>query len=310
MANYILNKYIDISKEVLNALEFNKPIVALESTIISHGMPYPKNMETAIGLESIIKENGAIPATIAIIDGRIKVGLNSEQIEYLSYDKNIVKVSRRDIPYVIAMGISGATTVASTMIFSNICGIRLFSTGGIGGVHRGAEKTFDISADLTELSTTSVAIVCAGVKSILDINLTLEKLETLGVPVIGYKTDNFPAFYLRESGFKTDVKAETPIQCAEILKAKWDLGLLGGVVIANPIPKEYEGNKDIIDSAIETALKEAQTLKIAGKETTPFLLDKVKDLTGGESLEANIALANNNADLAAKIAVEYCKLQR
>lgn len=308
MAIYKLNKYIDISKQVLDALEYNKPIVALESTIISHGMPYPTNMETALGLENIIKQNGATPATIAIIDGRIKVGLNSDQIEFLSCGKNIIKTSRRDIPYVIAMGLTGATTVSSTMIFSNLCGIKLFSTGGIGGVHRGAEKTFDISADLTELSTTSVAIVCAGVKSILDINLTLEKLETLGVPVIGYKTDNFPAFYLRDSGFKTDVRTDTPMQCAEILKAKWDLGLKGGAVIANPIPKEYEGNKKIINSAIETALQEAQALKISGKKTTPFLLDKVKELTGGESLEANIALANNNADLAAKIAVEYSKL--
>lgn len=308
MASYGLNKYVDINKQVLNAMEYSKPIVALESTIISHGMPYPKNMETALGLENIIKQNGATPATIAIIEGRVKIGLSSEQIEYLSYDKKIIKVSRRDIPYVIAMGLSGATTVASTMIFSNICGIKLFSTGGIGGVHRGAEKTFDISADLTELSTTSVAIVCAGVKSILDINLTLEKLETLGVPVIGYKTDCFPAFYLRDSGFNTDVKTDTPKQCAEILKTKWDLGLMGGVVIANPIPKEYEGDRNIINSAIEAALKEAEILKISGKETTPFLLDKVKELTGGESLEANIALANNNADLAAKIAVEYNKL--
>ncbi len=305
---YIINKYVDISKEVMNGLEHNKPIVALESTIISHGMPYPQNMETALGLENIIRQNEAIPATIAIINGRIKVGLSIDQIEQLSTGKDILKVSRRDIPYVIAMGLNGATTVASTMIFSNICGIKVFSTGGVGGVHRGAEKTFDISADLTEISNTSVAIVCAGVKSILDIGLTLERLETLGIPIIGYKTDKFPAFYLRDSGFKTDIKADTPIQCAEILKTKWDLGLRGGAIIANPIPQKYEGNKDIINKAIKAALEEAKTHKISGKDITPYLLDKVKDLTGGESLEANIALANNNADLAAKISVEYSKL--
>ncbi len=305
---YIINKYIDISEEVMNGLEHNKPIVALESTIISHGMPYPQNMETALGLENIIRQNEAIPATVAIINGRIKVGLSVDQIEQLSTGKDIKKVSRRDIPYVIAMGLNGATTVASTMIFSNMCGIKIFSTGGVGGVHRDAEKTFDISADLTELSNTSVAIVCAGVKSILDIGLTLEKLETLGVPVIGYKTNKFPAFYLRDSGFKTDIKADTTIQCAEILKAKWDLGLRGGVIVANPIPQKYEGNKYLIDKAIKTALNEAEIHKISGKDITPFLLDKVKELTGGESLEANIALANNNADLAAKIAVEYSKL--
>lgn len=308
MANYSINRYMDISKQVMSALEHDKPIVALESTIISHGMPYPQNMETALGLENIIKQNGAIPATIAIINGRIKIGLNNDQIEFLSSCQNIAKVSKRDIPYIIAMALNGATTVSSTMIFSNMCGIKIFATGGIGGVHHGAEKTFDISADLTELSTTSVAVVCAGSKSILDINLTLEKLETLGVPVLGYKTEDFPAFYLRSSGYKADFQVDTPSQCAEILKAKWGLGLKGGVVIANPIPQKYEANKEIINSAIETALKEAEKQKITGKKVTPFLLSKVKELTGGESLEANIALANNNADLAAKIAVEYSKL--
>lgn len=308
MANVIVNKYLDISKEVMNALEHDKPIVALESTIISHGMPYPQNMKTALGLENIIKQNGAVPATIAIINGRIKIGLTYDQIEFLSTSDDVTKVSRRDIPYIMAMKKNGATTVSSTMIFAAMCGIKVFATGGIGGVHRGAEKTFDISADLTELSKTSVAVVCAGSKSILDIGLTLEKLETLGVPVLGYKTEYFPAFYLRNSGYKADFKVDTPHQCANILKTKWELGLKGGIVIGNPIPKKFEGNREVINSAIETALKEVEKLKISGKEVTPFLLSKVKELTGGESLEANIALANNNADLAAKIAVEYSKL--
>ncbi len=308
MANYSINKYMDLNKQVIDALEYDKPIVALESTIISHGMPYPKNLETALGLENIIRQNGAIPATIAIIDGRIKIGLNNDQIESLSFDKDVAKVSRRDIPYIIASGKNGATTVSATMIFANLCGIRIFATGGIGGVHRGAEKSFDISADLTELSTTSVAVVCAGVKSILDINLTLERLETLGVPVIGYKTKDFPAFYLRNSGYSADFQAETPRQCAEILKIKWELGLNGGVVISNPIPSDYEGDKEKINNAIDIALKEAEKQNISGKNVTPFILSKVKEITKGESLEANIALVNSNADLAAKISVELCKL--
>lgn len=308
MTSIIVNKYIDINKEVMHALEHNKPIIALESTIISHGMPYPQNMKTALGLENIVKQNGAVPATIAIINGRIKIGLTHDQIEFLSTSNDVIKVSRRDIPYIIAMKKNGATTVSSTMIFAAMCGIKVFATGGIGGVHRGAEKTLDISADLTELSNTSVAVVCAGIKSILDIGLTLEKLETLGVPVLGYKTEDFPAFYLRSSGYKADFQVDTPNQCAEILKAKWDLGLKGGIVIGNPIPKKFEVNREVINSAIETALEEAEKLKITGKKVTPFLLSKVKELTDGESLEANIALANNNADLAAKIAVEYNKL--
>lgn len=308
MANIIVNRYMDISKEILNALEHDRPIVALESTIISHGMPYPQNMKTALGLENIIKQNGVVPATIAIIKGRIKIGLTHDQIEFLSASNDVIKVSRRDIPYVIAMKKNGATTVSSTMIFAAMCGIKVFATGGIGGVHHGAERSFDISADLTELSKTSVAVVCAGSKSILNIGLTLEKLETLGVPVLGYKTEYFPAFYLRSSGFKADFQVGTPNQCAEILKTKWDLGLKGGIVIGNPIPMKFEGNSKIINSAIETALEEAEKLKISGKEVTPFLLSKVEELTLGESLEANIALVNNNADLAAKIAMEYSKL--
>jgi pseudouridine-5'-phosphate glycosidase len=308
MIDISINKYTDISNEVLSALEYNKPIVALESTIISHGMPYPQNMKTAIDLENIIKLNGAVPATIAIINGRIKIGLTYDNIEFLSTGKDIIKVSRRDIPYVIAMKKSGSTTVSATMVFAAMYGIKVFATGGIGGVHRGAEKTFDISADLTELSQTSVAVVCAGPKSILDIGLTLEKLETFGVPVLGYKTNDFPAFYLRSSGFKTGIRVDTPLQCANILKTKWDLNLKGGIIIANPIPEKFEGNNEMINSAIETALKEAEKLNISGKKLTPFLLSEIEKLTDGKSLEANIALVNNNADLAAKIAVEYNKL--
>ena len=308
MTNININKYTDISKEVLNALEYDKPIVALESTIISHGMPYPQNIKTALGLENIIRQNGAVPATIAIINGRIKIGLTYDNIEFLSTNKDIIKVSRRDIPYVITLKKHGSTTVSATMIFAAMCGIKVFATGGIGGVHRGAEKTFDISADLIELSQTSVAVVCAGPKSILDIGLTLEQLETYGVSVLGYKTNEFPAFYLRNSGFKTNFKADTPLQCAEILKTKWDLCLKGGVLIANPIPKNFEGNNEVINSAIESSLKEAEKLNISGKELTPFLLSEIGKLTDGKSLESNIALVNNNADLAAKIAVEYNKL--
>ncbi|MDF2889913.1 MAG: psuG [Clostridia bacterium] len=300
--------YIDISGEVLNALRSYDPIVALESTIISHGMPYPDNIATALELEQIIRDNGATPATIAIIDGRIKIGITSEELEILAQAKDVAKVSRRDIPSIIALGKSGATTVASTMIFAQLAGINIFATGGIGGVHRGAEVSFDISADLTELAQTNVAVVCAGVKSILDIGKTLEKLETLGVPVLGYLSEEFPSFYTRKSGFHVDYRFNTPKECAMMLKTKWDLNLDGGVVVANPIPAEYEANEDIINNAINQALSEAEKLQIKGKEVTPFMLAKVKELTGGESLEANIALVRNNAALAAQIAVEYCKL--
>lgn len=307
MNNFI--DYLDINKEVLDGLRYYKPIVALESTIISHGMPYPENIETALSLEKIIRDNGAIPATMGIIKGRIKIGLNREEMEFLASSKEIVKTGRRDIPYAVGMGLSGGTTVAATMIFSQYAGIRIFATGGMGGVHRGADRSFDISADLTELSTTDVAVVCAGVKAILDIGLTLEKLETFGVPVIGYCTDDFPAFYTRSSGFKVPMRADSPQECAKVLKTKWDLKLDGGVIIANPIPEKYEARRDSIDKAIELALFEADKNSITGKAVTPYLLDKVNEITAGESLAANIALVKNNALLAAQIAVEYSNLE-
>lgn len=306
MNNFI--EYLDISKEVLDALRYYKPIVALESTIISHGMPYPENIDTALALEKIIRENGAIPATMGIINGRIKIGLTKAEMEFLATSKEVIKTSRRDIPYVVGMGLSGGTTVSATMIFSQFAGIRVFATGGMGGVHRGADRSFDISADLTELSMTNVAVVCAGVKAILDIGLTLEKLETLGVPVLGYGTDDFPAFYTRKSGFKVPMRVNNPEDCARIMKSKWDLNLDGGIIIANPIPEEYEAQRENIDKAIEIALHEAEKNGIVGKEVTPYLLDKVKEVTSGESLAANMALVKNNALVAAQIAVEYAKL--
>lgn len=301
--------YLDISKEVLDGLRYYKPIVALESTIISHGMPYPENIETALSLEKIIRDNGAIPATMGIIKGRIKVGLDRDEMEFLATSKDIIKTSRRDIPYVVGLGLSGGTTVSATMICSRYAGIRVFATGGMGGVHRGADKSFDISADLTELSYTNVAVVCAGVKAILDIGLTLEKLETLGVPVIGYGTDEFPAFYTRSSGFKVPMRVDTPEDCAKVIKTKWDLKLDGGVIVANPIPEQYEADRTKIDKAIEMALSEADKNGIKGKEVTPYLLGKVKEITAGESLTANMALVKNNALVAARIAVEYSKLE-
>jgi len=301
--------YIDINEEVLDGLRYYKPIVALESTIISHGMPYPENIETAISLEKIVSENGAIPATIGILKGRIKIGLTREEMIFLASSKDVIKTSRRDIPYLVGMGLSGGTTVAATMIFSQFAGIHVFATGGMGGVHRGADKSFDISADVTEFSISNVAVVCAGVKAILDIGLTLEELETLGVPVIGYGTDDFPAFYTRKSGFKVSMRVDNPADCAKIMKAKWDLKLDGGVIIANPIPEQYEAQRDHIDKAITLALYEADKNGIRGKEVTPYLLDKVKEITAGESLAANMALVKNNALLAAKIAVEYSKLE-
>jgi len=299
--------YIDFSEEALNALRCYKPIVALESTIISHGMPYPENISTAQELEKIIRDNGAVPATIAIINGRIKIGLSHSELEFLAKSKDVVKVSRRDIPSVIALGKTGATTVASTMIFAQMAGIKIFATGGIGGVHRGAEISFDISADLTELSQTDVAVVCAGVKSILDIGKTLEKLETLGVPVLGYQTNEFPSFYTRKSGFGVDYQIDNAEVIAKMLKVKWDLNLDGGVVIANPIPAKYELNQEVINKAINAALIEADKNNVKGKGVTPFLLSKVKELTAGESLEANIELVKNNAKLASQIAVCYSK---
>jgi len=304
----MLSQYLDISTEVKVAMEQGKPIVALESTIISHGMPYPQNLETASKVEDIIREKGAVPATIAILDGRLKVGLETEELEYLAQAKDVLKVSRRDLPVIIAKKLNGATTVATTMIIANLAGIKVFVTGGIGGVHRNAEETFDISADLQELANTNVAVICAGAKSILDIGLTLEYLETYGVPVLGVETDEFPAFYTRKSGFAVDSRLDSPVDTANIMKSKWDLGLNGGLVIANPIPTEHEMPYEMITGAIENALKEAEELGIKGKDTTPFLLSKVKELTEGKSLASNIELVYNNARVGAAIAVEYSKL--
>ncbi|UYP00527.1 pseudouridine-5'-phosphate glycosidase [Oceanotoga sp. DSM 15011] len=304
----LFEKYIDVLPEIKDALDNNEPVVSLESTIISHGMPYPKNVETATEVENIVRKNGAIPATIAIIDGRIKIGLDKNQLEFMGNSENILKASRRDIPYIIANKLSAATTVSATMICSNLSGIRTFATGGIGGVHRNASETFDISADLQELSSTNVCVICAGAKAILDLKLTLEYLETLGVPVLGYKTEELPAFYSRESGLKVNYKVESPEEIACIMKSKWDLNINGGVLVTNPIPKKMSMNTNFINKAIDASIEEADSLGIEGKELTPFLLAKIKDLTGGSSLESNIALVYNNAELAAKIALEYSNL--
>lgn len=303
-------EYIDIKPEVLEALNNGEAVVALESTIISHGMPYPENIETALNVEKIIRSEGATPATIAILGGRIKVGLNEEELEYLAKFKNVVKTSRRDLPFVISQKLDGGTTVAATMIIASLVGIKVFATGGIGGVHRNAYQTFDISADLQELASTNVAVVCAGPKSILDIGLTLEYLETHGVPVIGFKTDELPAFYSRKSGFKVDYRVNTVEELAKAIKTKWDLGLDGGLVIGNPIPKEYEIDYEVINEAIEEALEEAEAIGVKGKEITPFLLSKVKDITKGKSLKANIQLVYNNVKVASQLAIELAKLYR
>ena len=305
----MLNKYLEIHPEVQKALEEGKPVVALESTIISHGMPYPKNIEMAQNVSRIVRENGAIPATIAIINGVLKVGLTKEEIEFLGTSKDVVKASRRDLPFVISKKLNGATTVATTMILADLAGVRVFATGGIGGVHRGAQETFDISADLQELANTNVAVICAGAKSILDIGLTLEYLETNGVPVIGFGTDEFPAFYTRKSGFGVDYRVDSSLEVAEALKAKWDLNLKGGMVIGNPIPEQFEMDYDTITNAIETALREADENNITGKKVTPFLLDKVKTITAGQSLASNIELVYNNAKVAAQIATDLANLK-
>lgn len=305
----MLEKYLNVHPEVKKALAEGLPVVALESTIISHGMPYPKNIEMAKTVSKIIRENGAIPATIAIIDGVLKVGLTTEEIEFLGTSKDIVKASRRDLPFIISKKLNGATTVATTMILANLAGVKVFATGGIGGVHRGAQETFDISADLQELANTNVAVICAGAKSILDIGLTLEYLETNGVPVVGFETEEFPAFYTRKSGFGVDYKVESSLEVASALKAKWDLNLKGGMVIGNPIPKEFEMDYDTINNAIESALKEAEEKNIAGKKVTPFLLDRVKTITYGKSLDANIELVYNNAKVAAQIAKDLSELK-
>lgn len=305
----MLEKYLHIHPEVKKALSEGQPVVALESTIISHGMPYPKNIEMAKNVSKIIRDNGAIPATIAIIDGILKVGLTSEEIEFLGTSKNVLKASRRDLPFIISKKLNGATTVATTMILANLAGVKVFATGGIGGVHRGAQETFDISADLQELANTNVAVVCAGAKSILDIGLTLEYLETNGVPVVGFGTEDFPAFYTRKSGFGVDYKVDSSMEVASALKAKWDLDLKGGMVIGNPIPENFEMDYDTINNAIETALKEADENNVTGKKVTPFLLDKVKTITAGKSLEANIELVYNNAKVAAQIAKDLSSLK-
>lgn len=296
------SNYLDIKPEVAKALEEGTPVVALESTIIAHGMPYPKNVETALEVEKVIREGGAVPATIAIINGRIKVGLTEEEIEYLGTADNVLKVSRRDFPLVIAKKLNGATTVAGTMIAANMAGIKLFVTGGIGGVHRGAGESFDISADLEELKMTDVAVVCAGVKSILDIGATLEYLETAGVPVVTFGADEFPAFYSRRSGFDAECRLDDPKDVAEMIRAKEALGLRGGMLIACPVPEADEIPYEKMDVVIKEALKECEEQGVKGKRITPFLLSKVKDLTEGSSLEANIRLVLNNARIGAEIA--------
>ena len=305
----MLEKYLKINEEVKKALDENRPVVALESTIISHGMPYPQNMETALECEKIIRDHGAIPATIAIIKGKLCVGLSKDEIEYIAKDgTKVVKTSRRDIPVIVAEGLDGATTVAATMFIASLAGVKIFATGGIGGVHRGAEITMDISADLDELQTTDVAVVCAGAKAILDLEKTLEYLETKGVPVIGYKTTTLPAFYTRNSAYKVNYCLNTPEEIAKVLKIKWDLNLSGGVLITNPIPQEYAMDEKVMNDAIDKALKLMNEQGIKGKEQTPFLLKTIVELTGGTSLEANIKLVFNNCALAADIAAFYCKL--
>lgn len=303
-----LSSYLDVAPEVKQAIEENRPVVALESTIISHGMPYPQNVETALRVEEIVRANGAVPATIAIINGRLRAGLTPEEIDYLGKKGHeVTKVSRRDLPVVVERGMDGATTVTTTMIIAHMAGIEVFSTGGIGGVHRGAETTMDISADLEELAQTPVMVVCAGAKSILDLGLTLEYLETHGVPVLGYQTEELPAFYTRKSGFAVDYRVDTPAELAGIFHTKRELGLKGGVLVGNPIPEEYSMDKAVIDKAIDDAIAEAEANGIHGKETTPFLLAKIAEITGGNSLDSNIQLVFNNVALGAQIAGELCK---
>lgn len=296
-------KFFVVSEEVSTALKEKRPVVALESTIISHGMPYPQNVETAFCVEKIVRDNGAVPATVCIIQGKITVGASREQIEYLGKSgAKIPKASRRDLAVLLSKKSDGATTVTTTMIGAAMAGIKVFATGGIGGVHRGAETTMDISADLEELANTEMVVVCAGAKSILDLGLTLEYLETKGVPVIGYQTEELPAFYTRKSGFKVDYRLDSPEEIAAAFRAKIELGLRGSVLVANPVPEEFSMDEELINGAIEKAAAEAKELGVHGKETTPFLLAKVKELTGGDSLKSNIRLVYNNAELAARIA--------
>lgn len=305
-----MNIHLKISDEVKNALDEGKPVVALESTIISHGMPYPKNVQTALMVEQTVRDNGAVPATIAIIKGVCTVGCSKDEIEHLGKaGLSVTKTSRRDIPIVVAKGLDGATTVASTMILAAMAGIKVFATGGIGGVHRGAQETMDISADLEELARTPVNVVCAGAKSILDLGLTLEYLETKGVAVIGYRTNELPAFFTRTSGYKVPMRMDTPLEIASAIYAKDVMNLGGGMLVCNPIPEQYSMNAGYIESVIAEAVSEANALGVKGKDITPFLLDKIQKITGGESLESNIKLVLNNAALASKVASELSRLE-
>ncbi|MCR5098204.1 MAG: pseudouridine-5'-phosphate glycosidase [Lachnospiraceae bacterium] len=305
-----LNAYLDVAPEVKAAIDAGKPVVALESTIISHGMPYPQNVETALSVEKIIRDNCAVPATTAIIHGRLKAGLSKDEIEYLGKTgQGVTKVSRRDIPMIVSKEMDGASTVATTMIIAAMAGIRIFATGGIGGVHRGAQKTFDISADLEELAMTPVTVVCAGAKAILDLPLTLEYLETKGVPVLGYQTEELPAFYTRKSGLSVDYRVDSPKELAKAIHVKSELGLQGGILVTNPIPEEFSMDTDVINKAIDQAIAESVEQGIHGKETTPFLLARVKEITGGDSLDSNIQLVYNNAKIAAQTAVELSSLR-
>ena len=303
-----LKEYLSITPEISAAIRDGKPVVALESTILSHGMPYPDNLAFAAEVERIVRAEGAVPATMAIIDGVLKVGLTQDELELMCKGEGVAKVSRRDLPIMVAEKRTGATTVASTMILASLAGIRVFATGGIGGVHRGAEKTMDISADLQELRQTSVAVVCAGAKMILDIGLTLEYLETMGVPVLGLRTDDFPAFYCRRSGFGVDYNAKDEAEIARIAKTKWDLGLAGGILIGNPVPEEYAMDFDEMTAVIEKAIAGANAEGVRGKNITPYLQAHIVEDTGGQSLKTNIQLAYNNARAAGKIAVAYAKL--
>ena len=303
-----LEDYLDIQPEIAEAIKEGKPVVALESTIVSHGKPFPENVEFAHKVEKIVRGEGAIPATTAIIDGKLKVGLSSDELDLMCRAENVGKVSRRDVAVYLATGMNGATTVATTMLIAAMAGIRIFATGGIGGVHRGGEDSMDISADLQELANTPVAVVCAGAKMILDLGRTLEYLETQGVPVLGYQTDEFPAFYCSKSGYKLDYNAESPEIIAKIMKTKWDLGLKGGLVIGNPIPEEFALDFDWMNGVIDAALKKADDLGIRGKYITPFLLAEIKDMTEGVSFASNLELAYNNARLASRIAKAYVAL--
>ena len=303
-----LEKYLEVSPRIREALDNNRPVVTLESTIISHGMPYPRNVETALKVEEVVRSCGAEPATVAVIGGKLKVGISEEEITHLGKKGlGVIKASRRDLPVLCARGEDGATTVAATMILSALAGVQVFATGGVGGVHRGAETTMDISADLEELAETPVMVVCAGAKSILDLGLTLEYLETKGVTVLGYQTEELPAFYTRKSGFKVDYRMDTPEEIAAAFSVKEDLGLRGGMLVTNPIPEQYAMDHDYISRTIEDACAEAAQKGVKGKELTPFLLDRIQQITAGKSLEANIELVYNNARLASRIAVELCK---